>query len=185
MEVVGVALDHLHGFEVLETGLLADFVLAVIGIAGEVAYIGDVPHVPDLVSEVDQVAVDHIEGEEGPYVAEVHVAVDGGSADVHPHVGRVVRLETLFFARERIAQVEVLRERGQGACGGGRGIHGGWCQKCFRSRISQSKDRPTRLCGGPVSLVKRAGRTDLWHQAGYRGFTPSAGRCVRRCRWCG
>ena len=125
VEVVRVPLDHLHGLEVLEPGLLANLVFPVVGVARQVTDIGDVPDVAHLVSEVDEIPEDHVEGQEGPHIAEVNIAVHGRTTDVHAHVGRVEGNEAFLFPAQRIADVEVRGKGTDGGFGGILGVHVG------------------------------------------------------------
>ena len=82
-----VVLCYLHGLELLEACLLGNLVLALIGIVLEMTYIGDIAHVPYLITKMAQVAEEHIEGDSGAGMAQMGVAIDGRSADVHAHIG--------------------------------------------------------------------------------------------------
>ena len=97
-----VVLCYLHGLELLEACLLGNLVLALIGIVLEMTYIGDIAHVPYLITKMAQVAEEHIEGDSGAGMAQMGVAIDGRSADVHAHIGGMQGLEALFLARQRI-----------------------------------------------------------------------------------
>ena len=87
--------------------------------------IGDVPDVAHLVSEVDEIPEDHVEGQEGPHIAEVNIAVHGRTTDVHAHVGRVEGNEAFLFPAQRIADVEVRGKGTDGGFGGILGVHVG------------------------------------------------------------
>ena len=106
MESVGVLLHHLHRLELLQPGPLGDLVLALVHIAHEMPHIGDVTDVADLVAQVLQPAVEHVEGEETAHVAQVHIAVHGGPTDVQPYVRRGGGDELLLAPGERVGQVE-------------------------------------------------------------------------------
>ena len=143
VEVIGVALDDLHRFDVFEARLLPDFVFAVIGVAREVTDIRDVPHVAHLVAEVKEIAEDHIEGQEGPDVAQVDVAVHRGAAHVHAHVGGVEGLKAFLLPAEGIADVQLGSERREGVGGMG-GVHV-WAFGVDRSPVANiAKQRPAR-----------------------------------------
>ena len=66
------------------------------------AHVGNVAHVAHLIAQMAEVTEQHIERNGGTGVAQMGVAVDGGTADIHAHVGGVQRLKALFLARERI-----------------------------------------------------------------------------------
>ena len=50
MVPVGVVLGNLHGLQLLQPGFLGYLVIALIGIVLQMAYVGDVAYIPDLVS---------------------------------------------------------------------------------------------------------------------------------------
>ena len=50
MVAVGVVLRHLHRLELLQTRLLGDFVLALVGIVLQMAHIGDVSDITHLIT---------------------------------------------------------------------------------------------------------------------------------------
>ena len=93
----GVVLCHFHRLELLKPCFLGNFVLAFVGIVFQVPHIGDVAHIAHFVTQVLKVAEEHIEGDGRAGVAQVGVAIDGGSAHVHAHV-RLVERHKLFFA---------------------------------------------------------------------------------------
>ena len=106
MEVVGVALHHLHGLQVFETRLFPDFVFTVVRVTRQMAHIRDVANVPHFVAEVLQVAIDDVEGQKGPNVAQVHVAVYRGATHVHPHKRGIDGLEFFFGSGQAVADVQ-------------------------------------------------------------------------------
>ena len=101
-----IVVRHLHGLQLLETRLLGDLVLALVGVVLEVADVGDVAHVAHLVTQSLQIAEQEVEGDGGACMTQMRVAVNGGAADVHAHVLGIDRLEELLAARERIVQIE-------------------------------------------------------------------------------
>ena len=109
---VGVVLRHLHGLELLEACLLGYLVVALVGIMFEMAYIGDVADVAHLIAEMLEVAEKDIEGDSRTGMPQMGVAIDGGAADVHAHVGRVDGLEPLFLAVERVVDKKGLLHSG-------------------------------------------------------------------------
>ena len=58
-----VVLDDLHRLQLLQTSLLSDLVLALIGIVLEVTYVGDITHIAHLVPQMREVAEEDIEGD--------------------------------------------------------------------------------------------------------------------------
>jgi hypothetical protein len=55
-----------------------------------------------------EVAADDIEADEGPAIAEVHVAINGRATDVHAHVAIVQGFEDLFLARIGVVELDFL-----------------------------------------------------------------------------
>ena len=78
-----------------------------------VVHVGDVAHIPDMILPVTmaQEPVQHVEHDDGPRIADVGVVVDGGAADVHPHVLLVDRPELLLAAGQRVPELERHRAR--------------------------------------------------------------------------
>ena len=76
------------------------------GLAGAVddfvVDIGEIGHVGDLVSQVLEVAPNHVEDNCAHCVADVGIGIDRGSADIHAHTPLLQRLERLDFAAEGI-----------------------------------------------------------------------------------
>ena len=97
MIAVGVVLCYLHWLKLLQTSLLGNLVLTLVGIMLQVAHIGDVAHIAHLVAQLLQVAEQHVEGDGRTGVAQVRVAIDRGAADVHPHLSGFDRYEFFFF----------------------------------------------------------------------------------------
>ncbi len=69
MEIVGVLLYNFHRLQILQAGLLAKLVFAIIGITSQVPDVCDVADMADLVTQVSQVAIDDIEGQKGSNIA--------------------------------------------------------------------------------------------------------------------
>jgi hypothetical protein len=105
VKVFRVLFDDLHWFELFDARLFGDFVFAFIGIAFQVAYIGNIAHIAHFVSEKAQVAGDDIEGEECPHISEVHLIIDSGAAHIHADLSGVDAFEFFLFSREGVADV--------------------------------------------------------------------------------
>ena len=103
---VGVVLRYLHGLQLLQACLLCNLVLALVGIVLQVAHIGNVAHIAHLIAQVLQIAEHEVEGDGRTGMAQMGVAIDGGAAHIHAHVGCVERLETLFLSRQGIVDNE-------------------------------------------------------------------------------
>ena len=72
------------------------------------AHIGDVAHKTHFVAALAQPAVDHVEADKGPAVADMHVAVDGRPADIHADAARGDGFENLFFPTEGVENPEFI-----------------------------------------------------------------------------
>ena len=94
----GVHLHNLHGGDGILPRFALNFVLALVGIAHQMADIGDVLDIQHVVAQVAQVAHHHIEADVGFGVANVGVIVHGGTADVDVDFARVEGLKCFFFA---------------------------------------------------------------------------------------
>lgn len=97
-----VVVRHLHRFELFEPRLSGDLVLALVGVVLQMAHVGDVAHVTHLVAQRAEVAEQQIERYGRTGMAQMGVAVDRGTADVHAYMGRIDGLEHLLAAGERI-----------------------------------------------------------------------------------
>ena len=93
---VGVILRNLHGLELFQPCFLLDLIITLIGIMLQMAHVGDIPDVAYLIAQMRKVAEENVECDCRTGMAQVRVAVYGGSADVHAHVGCVQRLEQFF-----------------------------------------------------------------------------------------
>ena len=100
MIAVGVVLRNLHGLQLLQPGLLGNLVFALVGILLEVAHIGDVAHIADLVSEVREELEKDVVSDARAGVPEVRVTIDGRSADIHPHPAFVHGLEDFLIVTQ-------------------------------------------------------------------------------------
>ena len=105
---VGVVLRHLHWLELFQTGLLLDLVVALVGVVLQVAHVGDVAHVAYLVAKVSEIAEKHVEGDGRARMAQMRIAVDGGTADIHAHMRSVERLEEFLLPRQGIVNQKIL-----------------------------------------------------------------------------
>ncbi len=117
----GLVLEPRRGVEVgdlgrrpaLERGGLLDLVgggEGVVVVVSHVPDIGDVLHVPHLVAEVLERAVEQITEQVGPQVADVRVLVDRAPARVDPDLPWLEGLEGIDPARQRVMQAN-LRKR--------------------------------------------------------------------------
>ena len=107
MVAVEVVLHDFHRLELFEPGLFGYFVFAGVGVVFQMSHVGDVADVTYFVAYVRQVAVEYVECYGRAGVAEMAVAVDGGSADVHAHSFGVQRFECFFLSCERVVDTEL------------------------------------------------------------------------------
>ena len=108
MVAVGVVLCHLHGFQLLEAGLLGNLVLALVSIVLQMSHVGDVTHIAHLVADVPQIAVQDIERDGRAGMAEMAVAIHRGSAHIHAHMVGRDGFEKLFLMRKSIVNQQLL-----------------------------------------------------------------------------
>ena len=99
---VGIVLGYLHRLELLQSGLLLYLVVALIGVVLQMAHVGDVAHIAHFVAQMLQVSEEDIKRDGGAGVAQMGVAIYGGAAHIHAHVGGMQRLEGLLLARQRV-----------------------------------------------------------------------------------
>ena len=73
-----------------------------------VLYIGDVAHIGHMPrpEEMLQQPIQHVEHHHRPRVAQMRPVIDGGAADIHPHVAGVDRFKDLLLAGLRVVQSE-------------------------------------------------------------------------------
>src|SRR5205085_4619480 len=98
VEVFAVAFDNFHWLELLESGLLRDLILTVVAITLKVTDVGDVSHIPDLVTDMTQVSRYDVERKERPCIPEMHIVIYGWTADIHADSAWVDGRELLFLS---------------------------------------------------------------------------------------
>ena len=106
-----IGLDHLHGLQVLEAGLLRNLVLPFVGIVLQMAHVGDIPHIADLVSQMLEQPEQHVVGHSGTGVPQMGLPVHGGTAHIHPHMARMNGHEQFLPVRQRIGQIEISHKK--------------------------------------------------------------------------
>ena len=102
MVAVGIVLGYLHGFQLLQASLLGNLVLTLVSIVLQVTHISDVAHIANLVTQVLQITEQQVKGDGRTGMTQMGVAIDGGTTDIHAHIGGMQRLEALLLARQRI-----------------------------------------------------------------------------------
>ena len=93
-----ISLHHLHRLQLLEAGLLCNLILALIGIVLKMTYIGDVPHISDLIAKMPEQLAEHIVSHPGTGMAQMGFTINGRTADIHSHVTGMNGLEQLLGA---------------------------------------------------------------------------------------
>ena len=97
MVTVGIILNHFHGFQLLETGFLSNLVFTLIGVMLQVADIGYVTHITHLVTKVQEIAVEQVEGNSRTGVPQMGITIDGRTAYIHANMPLVQGAEILFL----------------------------------------------------------------------------------------
>ncbi len=103
--LVGVEIaQRMHVIEIPLGGGRGDLVdrhAALLGAGDDlVVHVGEIAHIGHVIGPVDmaQQPVEHIEHDDGPRIAQMRAVIDRRPADIHPHVGRIERLEILLRA---------------------------------------------------------------------------------------
>lgn len=99
-----VIVRHFHRFELLQPRLLRNLVLTVISIVLQMSHVGHVAHVAHLVAERPEITKQQVKGHRRPGVSQMRIAIYGGSADIHPHMRGIDRLEGFLAAVERVVK---------------------------------------------------------------------------------
>jgi hypothetical protein len=94
METHRVALGNLHRLQLGHFGALGHAVFAIVG---QVTHICDVSHIPHLITQVQQIAINHIEAAKGAAVAEVHIVINRWATNIHPTWPGVMGRNSSFF----------------------------------------------------------------------------------------
>ena len=102
-----IALDHFHGFELLQARLLAYLVLTFIRIVLEMAHVSDVADITNLVTQMPQEFEQYIVGYSRPGVAQMGVAVYGRAADIHTHMTFMDRFEKFLVLGKGVRQIKI------------------------------------------------------------------------------
>ena len=108
MVAVRVILSHFHWFQLFESCLLSNLVLALIRIVFQVSHIGDVAHIAHLVTEVLKIAENDVEGDGRTRMTQVGIAINGWTTNVHAHERSMKRFEWLLGATQTIVNIELI-----------------------------------------------------------------------------
>ena len=102
MVAVGVVLRNLHWLQLLQACLLLNLVIALISIVLQMAHVGDVSNVANLVAQVLEIAEEYIEGDGRTRMTEMRIAIHSWATNIHAHVRSVERSESLFRTSESV-----------------------------------------------------------------------------------
>ena len=91
---VGVLFGDLHRFQLFDLGLFLQLVLALVGVVGQVADVGNVLDIPHVVSQIPEIADNHVEGDIAFGVPQVGIPIYRRPAYVYAY-------ESLFYGGER------------------------------------------------------------------------------------
>ena len=97
-----IILHHLHGFQLLQAGLLGNLVLPFVGIMLQMAHVRDVADIAHLIAQIFKETEQDVIGDPGPGMAQMSISIHGGSAHVHAGVALVDGLEKLLVVGESI-----------------------------------------------------------------------------------
>ena len=112
LERARVVVGDLLRRPLLQPGADQHLVLAAIEVVlGQVADVGDVHHLPDVVAAVLEDAAEEVGEQERAQVADVHVAVHGGAAGIDAHAPGLERPELFLAPGQRVVHAH---GRGQG-----------------------------------------------------------------------
>jgi hypothetical protein len=103
MEAECILLGYFHWFELSEFGTFGHTIFSIVG---QVAHIGDIANISDLVAEMPEVAVDNVEAHIGTAITEVGVVINSGAAHIHTDVSGRYWLKYIFFPRECVVYSE-------------------------------------------------------------------------------
>jgi hypothetical protein len=111
MVALRIGLDHLHRLQFLQPRLLRDLVFSFVGIVLQMAYVGDIPHIADLISKMLEEAEENVVRNSRTGVAQMGVAVNGRTAHIHAHMARMNGDEELLAACKGIGQIEISHKK--------------------------------------------------------------------------
>ena len=122
--------ERAHVLVVPGNRLVGDLADVTAGLGGAcvdlVVDVGDVADIGHVVRPVDvpHQPVERVEHHHRPRIAQMGAVIDGGAADIHPHVFRVERLEPLLAAGRGVGQLDLghrsVRHEGMAARGAAR-----------------------------------------------------------------
>src|SRR5690554_5627282 len=96
MKTEGIFLYDLHRFQLFKFCFFGKFIIALIVITLQMSRIGNIPHIPHLISNMKQIPVNQVERDKGPAISQMHITVDRWSANIHPYKRGVDWFEKFF-----------------------------------------------------------------------------------------
>jgi hypothetical protein len=102
VEIYGVELHHFHGFYFFDSRFFGNAIFPYILVVFEMSRIGYVPDIANFIAQMLEVAIDEIERNKSPAIAQMYIAVNGGATDIHAYVARVEWLKSFFFSAQGI-----------------------------------------------------------------------------------
>ena len=86
VKVNGVALYDFHGLYLFQTRFFRYAILAFICVMLQVPSIGNITHIAHRVTQVLEISKHQIKGNKGAAIAEMHIAVDSRTTNIHTHM---------------------------------------------------------------------------------------------------
>src|SRR4030095_12413031 len=87
MKSICVSLHHFHGLELFKPCLFTDLIFrSCIEITLKMSDVSDIPYISHFISQVQEIAVDHIKAYERPAVSDMNIIINGRTAHIHAHM---------------------------------------------------------------------------------------------------
>ena len=93
-----IFLHHFHRLQLLQFCLLGNLVFPLVGISHKVSYIGYVPDISHLISQMLHQPHKCVVSDSRTGVSQMCIAIDRRSADIKSHPARIDRLEKFLLA---------------------------------------------------------------------------------------
>ena len=79
---IGVFLHQLHGLELFQGSFLGNLIFTLPALFLKMTGISDIPHIANLITQMPEVPVNNIKGDEGPGMAEVTLSAYSWTANI-------------------------------------------------------------------------------------------------------
>src|SRR5688572_29531941 len=96
METKCIFLNDLHGFQLFQFRFFREFIIPFIPVSFQVSCIRYITDITYFEAQVKEVAVNKVEGNKGPAIAQVNIAVYGWSAYIQANSSGMDGFEFLF-----------------------------------------------------------------------------------------